>query len=228
MVFHLGAPHTVPYEAAAIFMTLLAYPQYQNDERRLDRATTAVCHMFLRSNPERDARWLTEVSAMWAHIFPTFNVDSELKGFFRKLNDRMHAARIAISFLQEIELGHLPKLPKAMKRLSLNEWANVDLAPDRPAGGDETGNLETRIWRPSLPVLHLAIAVQKILASADNHGNSLNLLHFFLEEELLQQAIDEAEVFARELQKVTRFKWAYESRIQVAMAVGSNFLPNPT
>ena len=35
----------------------------------------------------------------------------------------MVAARMAVPFLQEVELGKRPKLPKSIKRQSLNEMA---------------------------------------------------------------------------------------------------------
>lgn len=205
------------YEAAAMFMALLAYPSDRDDEHRLDRTSTAVAHLFLRSNPEGNGAWLNEVGAKHKHIFPDFDVDRELKGFMKRLNDHMHAARMGISFLQELELGRTPKLPKVMKRFSLNEWANVDIAPDQLAGSKETGNLETRIWRPTLPALHMAIAVQKILALADSHGQTLTFLHFFLDGSLLKIAVNESEIIAGDLKKVTRFKWPYEKRTQVVM-----------
>jgi len=44
----------------------------------------------------------------------------------------MVAARMAVPFLQEVELGKRPKLPKSIKRQSLNEMAAfVAGKPDR-------------------------------------------------------------------------------------------------
>ena len=48
------------------------------------------------------------------------------------MRDRMVAARMAVPFLQEVELGKRPKLPKSIKRQSLNEMAAfVAGKPDR-------------------------------------------------------------------------------------------------
>src|ERR1700732_1378927 len=59
----------------------------------------------------------------------------------------MVAARIAVPFLQEVELGKRPKLPKSTKRQSLNEMAAFVAGG---AGQSEPQNVESRVWRPSL------------------------------------------------------------------------------
>ena len=59
----------------------------------------------------------------------------------------MVAARMAVPFLQEVELGKRPKLPKSIKRQSLNEMAAFVAGE---AGQSEPQNVESRVWRPSL------------------------------------------------------------------------------
>ena len=54
----------------------------------------------------------------------------------------MVAARMAVPFLQEVELGKRPKLPKSIKRLSLNEMAAF-VAEE--AGQSEPHNADTPI-----------------------------------------------------------------------------------
>jgi hypothetical protein len=66
---------------------------------------------------------------------------------------RMVAARIAVPFLQEVELGKRPKLPKSIKRQSLNEMAAfVAGKPDRASRRMSKAGSGGRALR----VIHLA------------------------------------------------------------------------
>jgi hypothetical protein len=73
------------------------------------------------------------------------------------MRDRMIAGRMGIGFLKEAVTG---RVPEGLKRLSINELA--ELVRD-DAGYSEPENVEARIWRPSLPVIHLATALQVLL-----------------------------------------------------------------
>src|ERR1700730_8823398 len=50
-------------------------------------------------------------------------IAKDLRTLERRLRDRMIAARMAVPFLQQVEPGERPKLPKSIKRLALNEMA---------------------------------------------------------------------------------------------------------
>jgi len=84
-----------------------------------------------------------------------------------RLRDRMVAAKIAMPFLQEVELRHLPELPKCVKKLSLNEMCAYVLK-DLGISSDE--NIETRIWWVSLPIIHLATATAVAIDQLEKHG----------------------------------------------------------
>ena len=79
----------------------------------------------------------------------------------------MDAARIAIAFLREIELGHAVPLPAGVRRLSINELAAFVAGT---AGQSEVANVKTRIWRPSLPVIHLAVAAAIVAQLLERFG----------------------------------------------------------
>jgi len=72
----------------------------------------------------------------------------------------MVAARMAGPCLIEAQTGELPKLPGGIQRFSINVMSEVVL---KDAGYSDPENVETRIWRPSKPVIHLASAVQNYL-----------------------------------------------------------------
>jgi hypothetical protein len=76
------------------------------------------------------------------------DIDRDLRTLQRRLRDRMIAARMAIGFLKEAVTGEVPKLPANIKRMSVNQMARLVLDD---AGYTDPENVETRIWRPSLP-----------------------------------------------------------------------------
>ena len=79
---------------------------------------------------------------------------------WRRLHGRMVAARMAYPFLMGAQKGEVPRLPAGVKRLSINAMSELVL---EDAGYSDPENVETRIWRPSRPVIHLASAVQNYL-----------------------------------------------------------------
>jgi hypothetical protein len=94
------------------------------------------------------------------------DIKRDLKTLGRRLRDRMITAHVAIAFLQRAA-GHTPRLPRGVARLSLNELTSY---VSRQAGQSDQGNTETRVWRPSLPVIHLAAAVAISLNDAERNG----------------------------------------------------------
>lgn len=59
---------------------------------------------------------------------------------------------MGMAFLKEVSTGAMPTLPAGVKGLSVNELS-VMVSGD--ADQIDAENLETRVWRASLPVLHL-------------------------------------------------------------------------
>jgi hypothetical protein len=151
------------YEAGALLVTLLAYPgeSKQEDERR-SRVHASLCTCTLRALSETDPDWAASTQS----VKPIYAVQSErdcergLRQLKRRLRDRMIAARMAYPFLKEAETGEAPALPTSVRRLSINALSELVL---EDAGYNEPENVETRIWRPSRPVIHLASAVHGYL-----------------------------------------------------------------
>jgi hypothetical protein len=85
------------------------------------------------------------------------DIERDLKTLERRMRDRIIAGRMGIGFLKESVTG---QVPEGLKRLSINELAELVLDD---AGYSEPENVEARIWRPSLPVIHLATALRLLL-----------------------------------------------------------------
>ena len=105
------------------------------------------------------------------------------------MRDRMIAARMAIGFLKEVVTGEVPNLP-GLERMSINQMALLVLAD---AGYTEPENVETRIWRPSLPVIHLATAIQLLLQLAEPYASPLGLESLLLDRGIIELVVRTAE-----------------------------------
>jgi len=160
-----------PYEAWALLMTYLAFPEPDISERAFEEAFTALCHVHLSMRRCRDEQWAIQpqpIKPLYVFLDPK-TMNRALRTFDRRLRDRMIAARIAIAFLKEVIDKDGFKLPKSVKRLSLNELSAF-VASDLQ--GVEANNVEQRVWRPSVPVLHLAVALALRVDALEREGMS--------------------------------------------------------
>ena len=158
------------HECGAVLVSLLAYPNDDKDERQRENLHASLCAFLLRAKFDDSEHENTPQPMKPIHAFrERHQINRDLKTLKRRMRDRMVAARMAIPFLQEVETGSPPPLPASIKRLSINAMAEFVLDD---AGQSDPENVETRIWRPSLPVIHLAAATQVFLnlAETDNRG----------------------------------------------------------
>jgi hypothetical protein len=102
----------------------------------------------------------------------------------------MIAGRMAIAFMKEVVTG---QIPGGIKRLSINEMAKLVLDD---TGYTEPENVETRIWRPSLPAIHLATALQLLLHLAEPQLGSIGLESLLLGRDMIELVIRAAEYHA--------------------------------
>src|SRR4051812_19738083 len=97
------------YEAGALLVTLLAYPDGAEDLRSQVHASLCAC--TLRAMGESDIDWAISPQALKPIYL--LQTEKEIKRSFRqikrRLRDRMVAARMAYPFLQEVHQGEPPK-----------------------------------------------------------------------------------------------------------------------
>ena len=117
---------------------------------------------MLRATGESDAGWATSPQTLKPiYLLQTAReINRSFRQIKRRLRDRMVAGRMAYPFLQQANCGEVPKLPAGVKRLSINAMSELVLDD---AGQTDPENVETRVWHPSLPVIHLATAVHGYL-----------------------------------------------------------------
>jgi hypothetical protein len=173
------------YEAGAMFVTWLAYPGDSEDEIR-SRVHASLCNHALRVKCAIEPDWALVPQA----IKPIYalrcqrDIKRDLRTLARRLRDRMVAGRMAMAFLKEALGGEVLKLPADLPpRLSINQMAHFVLDD---TGHADSKNVETRIWRPSLPVIHLATAVQVWLQVAESEKRPLGLEMLLLSRQLIE------------------------------------------
>lgn len=152
----LGGPEV--YESGAALVTLLARPESGNSDRELGALHASLCARVLQARASEDEGWAGApqlVKPLYA-FRPEKVVARDLRTLGRRLRDRMVAARMGLSFLKQSVEGERFVFPSGLSGLSIHEVA-AWVADD--AGQADFKNVESRVWRPSVPVLHLACAV---------------------------------------------------------------------
>jgi hypothetical protein len=177
------------YEAGALLVTLLAFPDASDETQGNVHASLCNYALRIRSAIEPDWTILPQPIKPFYAFRSERDCNRDLRTLVRRWRDRMVAGRMGIAFLKEALPGQVLELPPAMKRLSINQLAKLVLGDTRFT---DPHNVETRIWRPSQPVVHLASAIQVYLtlteASAPLSGLETLLLNRAMIESVIQGA----------------------------------------
>jgi hypothetical protein len=120
-------------------------------------------------------------------------VGKDLRTLQRRLRDRMAAGRMAIGFLKEAVGGGVTELAAGPSRVSINQLARLVLDD---SGQIDPENVETRIWRQSLPAIHIASAIQEFLHVAEPEMGKLGLETFLLNRGAIECVVRGAEFHA--------------------------------
>jgi hypothetical protein len=158
------------YECGAMLLSVLAYPSVSAaaNRRELQRS---LCAGYLRAVHSDQADTTVIIPLKPAYVFRSERTTKkDIKTLERRLRDRAIAAHMFRGFWQQAA-GAVISLPTGMTRLSLNELAEF-VAEDAQLSSGE--NVETRIWRPSIPVIHIAAALENILLDSDRLGGRPN------------------------------------------------------
>lgn len=165
--FQIDFASSQVHEGGATLVALLAYPRDDGESSGRAGLHASLCALALQTRFEGQPEGLAPQLMKPIHVFREEDeISKDLKTLNRRLRDRMVAARMAIGFLQ-LAAGKQPKLPPGIKRLSLNQMSDLVL---EDAGQAEPENVETRIWRPSLPVIHLAAATTVMIDVVERAG----------------------------------------------------------
>jgi len=206
------------YEAGAMLVTLLAYPGASgSDEERRSQLHASLCAYMLRASYEVDP----DLATLPQIIKPIYPLQTErdcrksLRSLPRLLRDRMVAARMAYPFLKEAESGKTPALPAGLKRFSLNQMAELVLSD---AGQADAENVETRIWRPSRPVIHLATAVHGYLHLVGPEAEVLGFAPLMTSRPVIEYVIRNAQCCETLVTKASRLRIDPDQLIKIRLA----------
>ena len=213
-VYEINLEKSAIYECGATLLALLAYPQDDEEDSHRASLYASLCALGLRYQCKMDE--ITPVPMKPVHAFRSEQeIAKDLRTLERRLRDRMVAARMAVPFLQEVELGKMPKLPKSIKRLSLNEMAAFVAGE---AGQSDSQNVESRVWRPSLRVIHLAVAALIIGTDHVRAGGTTAMETFLVSQVFIKAVVKEAEVNEERIAKATRLPLDTSNLIRVRLA----------
>jgi hypothetical protein len=151
-------PNLQPFEVGATLFAALAFPSPKEEDARRN-AANAWCAEVIGRTAAADPALREELRGS----FPEYaaldqrEIKRRLRTARRRFRDRMVAARMARAFVIEALTGTPARLPAGMARLSLNQLSEL---VKREAGQHDPENVEKRVWRPSRPAIHLAIAAE--------------------------------------------------------------------
>jgi hypothetical protein len=167
----------VPFEAMARLHAILAYP---NDARACEKFAIAIGWWYLRGGAKlcKNDPVLLTVPPLYI-IQDQAQMDKAFKAGFKIIDEaRMPSAITIGAFFEEWIYGKKISLHPIDKPLTLAACAGwfQDESRRRKLGDNaeftgEGKNFELRKWRPTKPILHLALAVH--LERKDNNGSLL-------------------------------------------------------
>ena len=172
-----------PYVAGATLFGILARPPNAPTDRKFQPAVDALCHQVLMRQfaAEPDLARAPRVVTPAYLMLPTPQLVRLQAEIPKRLQERMAAAHAAMPFFQEAERLAAGGQPAKRRRKSIDQQAARVIAAelersewlqasghtiDRSCPADES-NFESRLIRPSLPVLHIAAAVAIVMDLCD-------------------------------------------------------------
>lgn len=202
------------YEAGALLLTLLAYPDASDETQ--GNIHLSLCTHALRVRSEIDPDW----ALLAQPIKPIYALRSQrecnrdLRTLERRMRDRMVAGRMGIAFLREALPGQVLELPAGVKRLSINQLAEFVL----DTRFTDPENVETRIWRQSLPVIHLASATLVFLNLVEAEAGPIVLEALLINRKVIEVVVRTAEYHETLLAQSRHLRFDPERMIRIRLA----------
>ena len=141
------------YEAGALLVTLLAFPDASVETQ--GNVYASLCNYALKVRSAIEPDWTLPQPIKPFYAFRSErDCNRDLRTLVRRWRDRMVAGRMGIAFLKEALPGQVLELPATVKRLSINQLAELvleilsspTLTTSKPAFGGRAS--QSSIWRP--------------------------------------------------------------------------------
>jgi len=202
------------YEAGALLVTLLAFPDASDETQGNVHASLCNYALKVRSAIEPDWTIVPQPIKPFYAFRSERDCNRDLRTLVRRWRDRMVAGRMGIAFLREALPGQLLGLPAGVKRLSINQLAELVL----DTRFTDPENVETRIWRQSLPVIHLASAIQVFLNLAEAEAGPIVLEALLLNRKMIEVVVRTAEYHETLLAQSRHLRFDPERMIRIRLA----------
>jgi len=149
------------YESGAVLFSYLAFPEPEAVARRAD-VHAALCHLALRATGDEYPDWLwtpTPIKPGYA-LMREAEVQRATRTMDRRLRERLDAAIVAKPLLEEVAPDQPPRLPPGINKATLAALGEYMLFRNRATVDvSDVRNFHARVWQASLPVIHLAVAL---------------------------------------------------------------------
>jgi hypothetical protein len=203
------------YEAGALLVTSLAFPDASDETQGNVHASLCNYALKIRSAIEPDWTIVPQPIKPFYTFRSERDYNRDLRTLVRRWRDRMIAGRMGIAFLKEALPGQVLELPPTVKRLSINQLAELVLDDTRFT---DPHNVETRIWRPSLPVVHLASAIQVYLTLTEAGNPLIGLEMLLLNRAMIESVIQGAAYHETLMAQSRHLRFDPEKMIKIRLA----------
>ena len=202
------------YEAGALLVTLLAFPDASDETRGNVHASLCTYALRIGSVIEPDSTILPQPIKPLYALRSERDCNRDLRTLVRRVRDRMIAGRMAIAFLREPLPELALELPPGVKRLSINQLAELVLEDTQFT---DPHNVEARIWRPSLPVVHLASAIQVYLTLNEATNRRMGLETLLLNRAMIELVVAGAAHHERLMAQSRHLRFDSETMIRIRL-----------
>ena len=205
-------------EATAAAFAAIAWPDHLPEGEELGGATAALIAHMLRAAADADPDWAWKRQPIKPDdlLLDANDVARRMKLTVARLQDALMAARIARPFIAKLVMPEPPPLPRQLSRLSLNAVVPYALGDECET---DPHNFEQRQFRRTLPVLHLAVALeQAVITAVATTGQKPALEALMLEPSFLPWFVARATALEPAVLAITAFTVPAERLVQVRLA----------
>ncbi len=176
IVLNLGPALMPDFMIGSLFHAILAWPT--SDEaaafHRVSEELAASVIRLTRTDAPDDVQLVKDrwPQFNWQSIEARARKSESALGYLdKRLKQRMAAARVGIGKIHRDIFDVPVVLPPTITALSLDQLCKL-IATD--VFIDDPENIEKLVWRKSLPILHLAMATQLVLAGQQKDGEGFD------------------------------------------------------
>ena len=213
----LGPALMPDFMTGALFHSILAWPtatETDSYQRISEELMAGVIRLTKAEDPAKVQRVINEWPQFnWPSIEARAQKPKSALGYLNKrLTQRMAAGKAGIGKSHEQLFGIPAVLPEGVTAMSIDQLCKL-IKSD--VSINDSDDIEKHVWRKSLPIIHVAMAVQLMLAGKfkdrAEFGTNLQDIDFYREAVriagLLEPVVAEHPEFAITGDQLTQIRW---------------------